>query len=106
MKNPIFIEITHAEYIGGYKMRVHFNNGDCKVVDFYDILFTKNYPVFKPLREINHFREFTVTDTIEWENGTIDIAPETVYEMGVNESTGSVAEPTENYKFAKKTPKT
>ena len=25
---------------------------------------------------------FTVTDTIEWENGRIDIAPEYIYEHG------------------------
>ena len=26
---------------------------------------------------------FKVTDTLEWENGSIDIAPETIYELGV-----------------------
>jgi len=28
------------------------------------------------------FKKFNITDTLEWENGNIDIAPETMYEMG------------------------
>ena len=35
-----------------------------------------------PLGEESRFKAFTVTDTIEWENGRIDIAPEYIYEHG------------------------
>lgn len=40
-------------------------------------------PVFKPLENIDLFKKFTVTDTLEWDNGNIDIAPEYLYENGV-----------------------
>ncbi len=82
----MFTEITNAEYVGDYKLRVIFNNGIKKTVDFYTILFQKDYPVFRPLKDIDNFKKFKITDTLEWENGTIDIAPETIYEMGVMES--------------------
>lgn len=97
MSNPIFTEITQAEYIDNYKLRVYFNNGECRIVDFYGLLFNKNYPVFLPLRDVNRFCNFKISDTIEWENGTVDIAPETVYEMGIPETVDSVAEPKEKY---------
>ena len=62
-------------------------------VDFHDLLFKLQYPVFLPLRDKERFRNFKITDTLEWEEGTIDIAPETVYEMGKNIDSDIVAEP-------------
>ena len=76
----MFLEITHAEYLSGYTMKVTFNNGECRTFDFTDII--KRYPAFAPLSNTNCFKVFTVTDTIEWDNGRIDIAPEYIYEHG------------------------
>jgi hypothetical protein len=40
--------------------------------------------VFEPLKDINKFKRFYVSDwTIEWENGA-DFAPESLYRMGIN----------------------
>jgi len=82
----MFTEVTHADYIGDYKVSVLFNDGVKKSIDFYSLLFVRDYPVFRPLKNIDVFKNFKVTDTLEWENGTIDIAPETIYELGVLES--------------------
>ncbi|MEI6754422.1 MAG: DUF2442 domain-containing protein [Paludibacter sp.] len=82
----MFTEVTHADYIGDYKVSVLFNDGVKKSIDFYNLLFVRDYPVFRPLKNIDVFKNFKVTDTLEWENGTIDIAPETIYELGVFES--------------------
>lgn len=101
MKNTFFLEIIHATYIEDYKLHVVFNNDEEKIVDFYDLLFNKNYPAFFPLKELKLFRHFKITDTLEWENGTIDIAPETVYEMGKAIKTDSVAEPKTKYNTTK-----
>ncbi len=101
MKEIIFTEITQAEYLSEYKLCVHFNSGESKIVDFYNLLFNYNYPVFLPLRDIERFRLFKITDTLEWEDGAIDIAPETVYEMGETIKTDSVAEPEANYNTPK-----
>ena len=78
----MFTEIVSAEYLGGYKLSVLFNDGVKKEVDFYGILFENDYPVFRQLKDIEKFIQFNVTDTLEWDNGNIDIAPETVYEFG------------------------
>jgi hypothetical protein len=78
----MFTEVIKAEYIGDYKVSVLFNDGVRKNIDFYDILFFHNYPAFLPLKNLEIFKKFKVTDTLEWDNGNIDIAPETLYEMG------------------------
>lgn len=75
-----FLEITHAEYLSGYTLKVTFNNGECRTFDFADVI--ARYPAFAPLSEESRFKAFTITDTLEWENGRIDIAPEYIYEHG------------------------
>ena len=48
--------------------------------DFTDVIV--RYPAFAPLGETSRFKAFTITDTLEWENGRIDIVPEYIYEHG------------------------
>lgn len=81
----MFTEVTNAIYNGDYKVSVMFNDGVKKTVDFYTILFDNDYPAFRPLKNIEVFKKFKVTDTLEWDNGNIDIAPETIYDLGVIE---------------------
>ncbi len=81
----MFTEVTHADYIGDYKVSVLFNDGVKKTVDFYSILFENDYPAFRPLKNLDVFKNFKVTDTLEWDNGNIDIAPETIYDLGKTE---------------------
>jgi len=78
----MFTEVTNAEYLGDYKVSVLFNDGIRKIIDFYGLIFFHNYPAFLPLKNMEIFKHFKVTDTLEWDNGNIDIAPETLYEMG------------------------
>lgn len=101
MNNHFFLEIIRATHIEDYKLHVVFNNGVKKIVDFYDLLFHNDYPVFLPLRDVENFRQFKVTDTLEWKDGNIDIAPETVYEIGETIKTDSVAEPKTDYNTSK-----
>lgn len=78
----MFAEVVQANYVDGYRIAVLFNDGVKKIVDFTNLL-KRNMPVFKPLENIDLFKKFTVTDTLEWDNGNIDIAPEYLYENGV-----------------------
>ena len=78
----MFTEVDSAEYIGDYKVSVLFNDGVKKIIDFHEILFIHDYPAFRSLKNPEVFRKFNITDTLEWDNGNIDIAPETMYEMG------------------------
>ena len=43
----------------------------------------KKYPFFKPLENIDYFKNFSIDGwTVNWENGA-DIAPETFYEIAL-----------------------
>ncbi len=57
--------VVKAEYRGDYRIHLTFNDGTAKTVDFQPWL---EGPIFEPLRDQRHFREFFV-----------DIAPETLY---------------------------
>ena len=69
------LEVTTAQYLDGYRIRVCFNSGQQGIADLADALWG---PMFKPLRDLAVFRRFQVSDelhTICWENGA-DLAPE------------------------------
>ena len=69
--------VVRAEYRGGYRIRLVFNDGVEGTVDFSDWL---TGPVFEPLKEPGYFERFFLDGgTVAWPNGA-DIAPETLYE--------------------------
>ena len=77
----MFIEVVKADYLDGYRLFLHFNNGETKTVDLSNSL---NGTVFKPLKDIDYFKNFKVKfNTVEWENGA-DFAPEYLYDIGTN----------------------
>ena len=74
----MFLEVIKAEYIDGYRIRLHFNNEEIRIVDLSNSL---KGNVFAPLKDIEFFKNFTIKfNTIEWENGA-DFAPEYLYEI-------------------------
>jgi hypothetical protein len=76
--------VVKAEYRGDHRIRLWFNDGREKTVDFAPWL---RGPVFEPLKDETYFRGFFVEGgTVSWPNGA-DIAPETLYEaQGVEEA--------------------
>ena len=99
--DKMFTEVVEAQYVDTYKIWVRFNNGDCRIFDFATII--DKYPVFEPLKDIGLLKAFQITDTLEWLDGEIDIAPEYLYEHGIatypNKEVylGSVAEDADQY---------
>ena len=77
--NPIiFIEVVRAEYAGGYRVRLWFNDETVKTVDLEHALKGR---VFEPLKDVESFKRFQVRyATIAWENGA-DLAPEYLFEL-------------------------
>lgn len=68
--------VIRAEYRGGYRLRLTFNDASAKTVDFAPWL---EGPVFEPLKDEEFFQRFFVEGgTVVWPNGA-DIAPETLY---------------------------
>ncbi len=73
------LQLTRAESLEDFKIRVSFNTGETGVVDLRDDLWG---PVFEPLKDPSAFKQFTVSEvlrTISWENGA-DFAPEFLYD--------------------------
>ena len=77
-------QVVRAEYRGGHRIHLAFNDGCEKTVDFGPWL---SGPVFEPLRDEHYFRKFFLeAGTVGWPNGA-DIAPETLYSaQGVEEA--------------------
>ena len=75
-KNGYLPRVIDADYLGDYKVKVTFSNGEERITDF------KNWVgggVFEPLKDETYFQKFFVDGwTISWPNGA-DIAPETLY---------------------------
>ena len=73
------LEVVRAEYRDGYRIWVEFNNGQSGIVDLSDALWG---PMFEPLKDVQRFQRFVVSDTLHtlaWENDA-DLAPEYLYE--------------------------
>src|SRR5881296_3722827 len=69
--------VIRAEYRGGFRIHVVFNDEVESTVDFEPWL---EGPIFEPLKKTSYFRRFFVEGgTVVWPNGA-DIAPETLYE--------------------------
>jgi len=69
--------VIRAQYDGGFRIHLTFNDNAEGVVDFQDWL---EGPVFEPLKNQSYFERFFVDGgTVTWPNGA-DIAPETLYE--------------------------
>lgn len=78
----MFLHVDSVTYLGGYKLRVRFNNGAMRDVDLAGELYGE---VFEPLRDVMLFQQVKLnrdTNTIEWPTGA-DFAPEFLYEVGV-----------------------
>lgn len=76
----MFLEVIKAEYLNDYMILLEFNDGVSKTVDLKNEIDGK---IFKPLRNKNYFKTFSIKfNTIEWDNGA-DFAPEYLYQIGI-----------------------
>ena len=70
--------VTRAEYRGGYRIHLTFNDGRSGTIDFIQWL---EGPIFEPLKDREYFQRFFLEGgTVTWPNGA-DVAPETLYEQ-------------------------
>jgi hypothetical protein len=71
----VLLHIDEAEYVGGYRIRLRFDDGVEGEVDLANEL---TGPAFQPLRNLSAFRRFRLHPelrTLVWPNGA-DFAPE------------------------------
>jgi len=81
----ILLKVTKAKYIGNYKLDLLFNDGLSGIVDLKKKVFTDHRSIFKPLQNIEFFKNFTQNRwTIEWGNG-VDLAPEYLHDLALEQ---------------------
>ncbi len=74
----MFLHVTEAKYIKDYTIWVKFNDGISGNVDLSSEL---DEGVFKPLQDIDYFKNFKIRGhTLSWDNGA-DFAPEFLQEQ-------------------------
>ena len=102
MKNNEILAITAAEYIEDYKLRLTFNDGVVRIVDFVPLM---QKGICKKLQDKDYFRAFTLDPfTVDW-NNEIGFAPEYLYEIGTypeNEETTPLMAAEEQQPYSKK----
>ncbi len=75
------IKVTGVRPMDEYNLWVRFNTGEAKVFDFKPLL---NTPAFAPLTDEEIFRAVYIDYGVTvWNDGDIDISPETLYEKSV-----------------------
>jgi hypothetical protein len=73
--------IKNVEYLEDYKLKLLFDDGKFKIVDFENRLKeAKN--MFLPLKDIDYFKKVkTDGSTLVWPNG-LDLCPDALYDRG------------------------
>ena len=81
MEDYFILCVTAAEYVRDYTMKLTFNDGVVKMVDFTPLM---QKGICRKLQDMDYFRSFKLDPfTIDW-NNEIGFAPESLYERGKN----------------------
>ncbi len=71
------IKVKNIKFITDLCLLVTFSNGEKRIFDAKQLL---EYPIYEKLKDNELFKKAYVENgVIVWDNGKIDIAPETVY---------------------------
>jgi len=74
----MLLKVTNAKYLNDYKIELLFNDGLKGIVDLKDSI---KGLVFKPLKNIDYFKKFSLNRwTIEWDCDA-DFAPEYLHKL-------------------------
>lgn len=74
------LRVCGVRPLDGHILWVRFNNGETRTFDFTPLL---NAPAFAPLADDNVFKGVYIDYGVPvWNDGDIDIAPETLYSEG------------------------
>jgi len=75
------LKVSGVRPMADFILWIRFSNGEAKIFDFKPLL---DMHAFAPLKNENTFKSVYIDyGTTVWENGTIDISPEALYENGI-----------------------
>lgn len=75
------LKVNGFRPLENHKLWLRFNTGEARIFDFAPLL---SMPAFAPLTDMNVFRCVYIDYGVPvWNDGDIDIAPETLYEQSV-----------------------
>ncbi len=78
--------VTEAKYVQDYIVDLSFNDGTVCRMDFSKVL-DMSRKIFAPLLDKDVFRQFSLDGwTLTWLDGTIDVAPEFLYEAATKQT--------------------
>jgi len=75
------LRVTDVEPLAGYRLRISFNDGVVREVDFSSELEHAEGTLLEPLRDLSYFRQVRIDEnsrTIVWPNG-LDPDPEVLH---------------------------
>lgn len=71
------LKVISIDIISELCMLVTFSNGEKRIFDLIGLV---NYPAYQKLKDYDLFKQAYIENgIIVWDNGNIDIAPETIY---------------------------
>jgi hypothetical protein len=81
----MYFNTIEAEHIERYRIRLVFTDGKSGIIDLEQYI--SDGEIFEPIQSVESFKNFKVDfGTLTWNDGCIDIAPETLYEKATGES--------------------
>lgn len=76
----VILKIVKAEYVEDYVLRLTFNSGEVRLMDFTSLM---DRGICVKLRNLDYFKSFTLDPfTIDW-NNEIGFAPSFLYERSI-----------------------
>lgn len=81
----MYYDIIRAKYLGDYKIEISFADGNSGIADLLPVI--KKGGVFDKIKDIERFKNFRIHEDLKvlvW-NDEIDVAPETLYKLAVEE---------------------
>ena len=73
------MNVTKAKYIGDYTVKVWFDNGESRTVDFSAVVLMSSNALVAQFADKTKFQQFTIDDGVLTWNNDMDFSPEALY---------------------------